>query len=222
MKKNKKIIIVIAVLIVVAIACVLVVLINNQNEKKQIEQANIDEENGVSKLEALSEKLQNDESYSVSLTLNKDNQRTTSRKGSLAKVEIIDEGKKQAYLVKDNTTYLLVDSTKKYYEYENTKTLLKDFENKIDELLNRNYVIGTEEIEGKNYKYEEFENISTFIINYKRTINDSDTKTRLYFDGNDLKYIKTYVGDVEQLLTVEIKHNNQKDSDFEIPEEYKK
>ena len=46
-----------------------------------------------------------------------------------------------------------------------------------------------------------------FLINYKATIDDSKTKTRLYFEGNNLKYIKTYIGYIEQLLKVEMSYN---------------
>lgn len=61
-----------------------------------------------------------------------------------------------------------------------------------------------------------------FLINYKATIDDSKTKTRLYFEGNNLKYIKTYIGDIEQLLKVEMSYNIDNSVSFEIPKEYNK
>lgn len=222
MKENKKIIIAIIVvaLIIIATVCTIIILNNQHNE--EVQQAEIEEENGVSKLESLSKKMEDTQNYRVSLTLNKDNSRVTSKKGDMAKIEVNDEGEKNTYIVKENTTYLLVEESKKCYEYKNNISYLNDFENKTDEMINKNFTTGKETINGKEYKYEEFKNISTFIINYKSTIDDSDTKTRLYFDGTDLKYIKTYVGDVEQLLEVEMTFNNQKDSNFEIPQEYSK
>ena len=48
------------------------------------------------------------------------------------------------------------------------------------------------------------------------------TKTRLYFEGNNLKYIKTYIGDIEQLLKVEMSYNVDDSVSFEIPKEYNK
>lgn len=61
-----------------------------------------------------------------------------------------------------------------------------------------------------------------FLINYKATIDESKTKTRLYFEGNNLKYIKTYIGDIEQLLKVEMSYNVDDSVSFEIPKEYNK
>jgi len=222
MKENKKIIIAIIIVALIVIATICTIIILNNQHQEEVEQADIEEENGVSKLENLADKMEQTQNYRVSLTLNKDNSRTTSKNGDMAKIEINDEGEKNTYIVKDNTTYMLVEESKKYYEYKNNISLLNDFENKTNEMINRNYTTGKENIEGKEYKYEEFKNISVFIINYKNTIDDSDTKTRLYFDGTDLKYIKTYVGDVEQLLKVDMTFNNQKDSDYEIPQEYSK
>lgn len=221
MKSDKKLVIgiIIAALIVMVISTVVIL---NNGPQKEIEQANEEEDNGISKLESLSEKMEKEKNYSVSLTLNGENSRTTSKKDDKTKIEINDEGEKNTYIVKDGTTYLLVDESKKYYEYKNNVSMLNDFENRTDEILTKHYTTGKEKIEGKEYKFEEFKNTSAYIINYKSDINDSDTKTRLYFDGNNLKYIKTYVGDVEQLLKVDMTFNNQNDSNFEIPNEYNK
>lgn len=219
MKEKKKVIIAVVVIaIIIAIAVILVV--NSQGDAQRINEANTQEEEGISKLISLKEKLEETQNYTISLTLNDDNKRITTRKDEKAKIEILDEGQKTTYIVKDKTTYLLSDKTKKYYEYQNTMSLLNDFLNNIDDIVSRNYTIGTEEIEGKEYRYEEFEKTSSFIINYKSQIDNLSTKTRVYFDGNDLKYIKTYIGDVEQLLKVDIKLNNSDDSNFNIPDDY--
>ena len=221
MKKKKIIIIAVIVAIIIALG-VTIFVFSNKGEEQKVEQANIKEEDGTSRLVELKENMQKTDNYSVELKLNDENKRTTSRKDNSAKVEIIDEGEKSTYIVKDNTTYLLVDSTKKYYEYKNTAALLNDFANKIDEMLKGNFKTGTEQIDGQEYRYEEFERTSAFLINYKGNVDDLTTKTRLYFDGNKLKYIKTYVGDVEQLLKVNFEFNNQNSNNFEIPGEYSK
>lgn len=220
MKKNKKVIIIVSiVLIIVAIATTMILINSATNKESEIEKSNYEEENGKSKLNGLYDKLKDSKNYSISLTLNKDNVRTTSKKGDFAKVEIINQGTKNDYIVKDKMTYMLVENTEKVYKYKNNVALLNDFENKLDEILNKNFVVGTEEIDGKQYRYEEFNNTSVFVINFKKKIDDAETKTRVYFEGNDVKYIKTYIGDVEQLLKVEIKYDCMKNSDFDVPEE---
>ena len=99
---------------------------------------------------------------------------------------------------------MTVDKTNKTYEYKNTTSMLYEFENNLDNVTKLKFITGTEKIEDKNYIYEEFNGTSEFLINFKSTIDKSKTKTRFYFDGNELKYIKTYVGNIEQLLKVEI------------------
>ena len=222
MEKNKKIIILCVAIALIVITVVTIVILSSKGEEQKVEQANIQEEDGTSKLTTLRDTMKQNANYSVSLKLNDENKRTTIRENNNAYIEIIDEGEKSTYIIKDNTTYLLLDSTKKYYEYKNNVSLLNEFINNMNEVLKLKYEIGTEEIDGKQYRYEEFKGTSAFIINYKRNIDNEDTKTRLYFSGNDLKYIKTYVGDVEQLLDVEIKFGNQNNNSFEIPEEYSK
>lgn len=221
MSKNKKIVLgIFIVLVIVAFIITAIIITNEKNKNTQIEE--IKEKEGISKLISLKEKLEKTKNYSISLVLNDENSKVISRNGEQAKVEINDEGEKKTYLVKDDTTYLLIDKTKHYYEYKNTSSLLNDFINNINDLEALKYEIGTENINGKDYKYEEFPGVNSFLINYKGNVDSVDSKTRMYFDGNDLKYIKTYVGDVEQLLKVEIKFNNQNNTSFEIPQEYSK
>lgn len=221
MSKNKKIVLgIFIVLVIVAFIITAIIITNEKSKNTQIEE--IKEKEGISKLISLKEKLEKTKNYSISLVLNDENSKVISRNGEQAKVEINDEGEKKTYLVKDDTTYLLIDKTKHYYEYKNTSSLLNDFINNINDLEALKYEIGTENINGKDYKYEEFPGVNSFLINYKGNVDSVDSKTRMYFDGNDLKYIKTYVGDVEQLLKVEIKFNNQNNTSFEIPQEYSK
>ena len=221
MNKNKKIVLgIFIVLVIAAFITTAIIITNEKNKNTQTEETK--ESEGISKLISLKEKLEQTKNYSISLVLNDNNNKLISRKDEQAKVEINDEGEQKTYLVKDETTYLLVDKTKRYYEYANTSSLLNDFINNINDLEALKYEMGTENIKGKDYKYEEFQDVNSFLINYKGNIDSVDSKTRMYFDGNDLKYIKTYVGDVEQLLKVEIKFNNQNNTSFEIPQEYKK
>lgn len=222
MKKNKKILIsvIVILLIIASIVTTILILNNNGEEPVQQQEGQSQTESETQKTILLRDKLENSQNYKVSLTLNDQNQRITSKNGEKAKVEIIDEGEKTTYIVKDNNTYMITyENNNNVYKYENNTSLLNDFVNKLDEITNLNYKVGTENIDGKNYKYEEFDRTTMFVINYKNNIDASNSKTRLYFDGNDLKYIKTYIGDVEQLLKADVEYNNQKDADFDVPEE---
>lgn len=206
MNKSKKRIIIVSIIIsLILIITGTVILIYSNDEQQVIEEKSIQENYDTSKLISIKEKLQNGENYTVSLTLNDENKKTITRNGEQAKIEVVDEGEKTTYVVKENTTYMVLDNNKTY-EYKNQSSMLYEFENQIGDITLLKFATGTEEINGKKYTYEEFEQSSIFLINFKGTIDRSKTKTRVYFDKDELKYVKTYVGDVEQLLKVEISY----------------
>ena len=218
--KKKNIIIIISIIVILAIiglVCLLVI----DTAKKTDEELEQQESEGISILTSIYNKLKDASTYTFSLKLNDENQITYAKKDDKASVEIIDEGEKDNYIVNDGNTYLLVEKTKEYYKYENNTMYLTQVINNMEELLNKEFKTGKETIDNKEYKYEEFDNEYPFILNYKTSINPDSTKTRLYFDGKELKYIKTYVGEVEQLLKVDISYNNIDNNKFEIPKEYK-
>lgn len=215
-KRNIIILSIIVVIAIVAIIC-FVIGANNNNEKITEQQ----QEEGISKLTPIYEQLNQASSYTFNLKLNDENQMRISKKDEKAYVDTYDEGEHDSYIVKEDNTYLLVEKTKKYYKYENNSTNLTKVTLNMEELLEKEFTTGKEKIENKEYRYEEFMEVYPFIINYKKNIDESTTKTRLYFEGKDLKYIKTYVGDVEQLLKVEISYENIDDNTFEIPKDYK-
>ena len=206
---NKRILI-ISIVVLAIIGIVAIVIFTGNDNAKKVEQENIEEENGTSKLEKIQEKILSTQNYSISLTLNNDNYKIISKNGNSVKIEVKDEGKEKSYIVKNGNTYLLSENSQKYNEYENNTSMLNTFESNIQDILKRKYAIGTESIENKEYRYEEFENTSAFLINYKGNVDNNNTKTRLYFEGNNLKYVKTYVGKIEQLLKVNLEFNTQK------------
>lgn len=217
--KKKNIIILVSIIVILVVIGILFILIQNNNNGE----ANIpipDEESGISRLNGICDKLEENPNYTFKTVLNDENQMTIARKDESAYVESVDEGEKTIYIVKDDNTTLLVEDTKEYYTYENNSTYLTKVTNNMKQLLKENFLTGKEKINNKEYYYEEYNESYPFLINYKSTIDDSKTKTRLYFEGSSLKYIKTYIGDVEQLLKVDISYNVDDNISFEIPEEY--
>ena len=199
MKKKKIIIIsIIAILLIIAVALVIIFSSNKSNSTKIQEQ-----DTGISRIKEICSKLEENPTYTFKTMLNDENQLVIARKENKAYVEVVDEGEKNTYIVDNNNTTVLVDRTKKYYTYENNNTYLTKVTNNMRQLLKH----------AQSYP---------FLINYKATIDESKTKTRLYFEGNNLKYIKTYIGDIEQLLKVEMSYNIDNSVSFEIPKEYNK
>ena len=75
-------------------------------------------------------------------------------------------------------------------------------------------------IKGKKYSYEEYDGSSMFMISNLININDTNVKTRFYFDSkNNLTYIKTILDNKQELLKVTLE-KDVKDSIFEIPSDY--
>lgn len=219
MEKNKKLIIgIISVLVIIAIIIAIVMLTNNGGKESNTQ---IGKSYGIDSLEEVYNKLQDIKNYSFNTKLNDENYKNTSRNNDSLKIEIADEGKNQTYIVKNENTYFLNEKTKKYYEYNDNTSMLNDLENKVKDLLKNNFNEGTENINGKDYTYQEFEKTSPFLINFKRKYDNYNTKTRFYFADGNLQYIRTYVGEVQQLLKVDLEFNNQKDS-YKIPSDYTK
>ena len=222
MKKNKKLIIgIIIAIVVIAVIGIALLFANNGGEGQENKPENTNKNYGIDSLESLNNKLLEIKNYSFKTELNEENYKKTSRNNESLQLEIDDEGKKQTYIVNKGNTYLFVDSTKKYYKYENNTSMLNELENKVSNLQKDRFEVGTVTIEGKDYTYQEYEKTSAFLINYKKNINNNKTKTRFYFANGNLQYIKTYVGQIEQLLKVELEFNNQ-NGQYKVPEGFSK
>lgn len=122
-------------------------------------------------------------------------------------------------LIKNGNTYLIKDEDKVYYVYKNNDTNLNKIEDILEELKDKEYQTGKEKIDNKSYSYIEFNQLTDLAIMNTSNIKSDTKKTRFYFDGKDLKYIKTIAGNKEELLKVNI----SKDVDnklLQIPSDY--
>ena len=52
-------------------------------------------------------------------------------------------------------------------------------------------------------------------------ISEEDAITRFYFDGDNLEYIKTIIGDKSELISVDVSYEVD-DNIFEIPSDFQK
>ena len=113
MEKNKKIIIgVISAIIVIVVVVGLIYIVRqdiNNTEK-------------ISRLSKIYNELTNKGEYTFTEESDEKNKITYSVKGEEAFVDSIYEGQESKYIVKNGDTYLLIDSEKTYYKYENNVT----------------------------------------------------------------------------------------------------
>ncbi len=213
MDKKKKIIlftiIAIITIVIVAIGAYFIIKQNKSNEE-------------IGKLNNYYDKLVNTDSYSFSTTLDDKNNVYYCKSDGKAYIDSNYKGKNSKYLIKDKNTYLLKNDSKIYYSYLNNEIDLYKIELQIKDIKEDNQgIVGKEKIENKTYNYEEFKGISGFYIGDTSNIDEENVKTRFYFKGDNLAYIKTIISDDNQQL-LKIDYSEKVDSGlFEIPSDYK-
>jgi len=212
MDKKKKIIwiTIITIIIVAAIAAVIWYFVSNQNTNSDI-----------SKIKQLYETLADKTSYSFSTVLDDNNQAYYAKENDKAYTDTTYNGSQSKFIIRDGNSYLLMDDSKVYYTYRNNETDLKKVELGLETLKDMEYEKGEEKIDNKKYQYEEYATLTSFTMRDTSEITQSqEVKTRFYFKGDKLVYIKTMIGDKQELLKVEIK--DKVDSNlFEIPSDYR-
>ena len=209
---NKKKIIIISICVVIALIIIGVAIYFTVK--------NVSTSSDEKKLAKVYEKMMENETYSFSLTLDDNNKTVISRKGNMANIDIYSDGNHTTNIVRDGNTILLMYNTQRYYTYQNNEIQLTELSNELDRIIQSGEPQkGEEEIDGRSYKYEEYQGVSYFLVNPNITANRESTTTRFYFKGNDLKYIKTIMGEESELVKVDVSYN-VKDDIFEIPENF--
>lgn len=209
-KENKKVIIIFIIIAIVAvclgiISCFLLV----PNTSKELSFS----------INELYESLKQEQAYSINLTLDENNKSLYAKQSNIAYLDDILNGVETEMLIKNGNTYLIKDEDKVYYVYKNNETNLNKIEDILEALKDKEYQTGEEKIDNKSYSYIEFNQLTDLVIMNTSNIKSDTKKTRFYFDGKDLKYIKTIAGNKEELLKVTI----SKDVDnklFQIPSDY--
>lgn len=211
MEKKQKIFIISICVIVAIIVVVLIGYVITTNQE-----ANTNK----NRLANMYEKMMQNETYRITFQLDDNNKYTVSRKGNLANIDTYHNGSHTTDIIKDGNTYLLMYSTKKYYMYQNNETELAELSNTLNEIIqSQEPEKGQEKIDGHNYRYEEYKGVSDFLMNADENVSEEEINTRFYFDGDDLKYIKTIMGDTSELISVNVSYDVTDDI-FEIPSDF--
>lgn len=133
-----------------------------------------------------------------------------------------DEEQHTSTLVTDRNAYYIMHNEQEYItldsediEADSLIPEMKDIDGKI-------YQKGKEEIKGKSYYYEEYEDIATFLM-LVDVNEEGNIKTRFYYDDGEIAYIKNIIEQDQETIEelVKVKCNfDAEDSLFEIPEDY--
>lgn len=213
-KKTITIIIISVIVVILAIIGIVAFANSSKNNNGNI----TNKEN--SKVIEIYQKISQNPVYTFTKTLDENNSTKTVINKNNAYKEELTNGTTNKYIVKEGNTYLLVESSKKYFAYQNNDIILSEISSVFETAQSAGYVTGKEEIDGKKYYYEEFLNVDglAFDTNLVGT-DEENAKTRFYFDGNNLKYIKTILGEKEEVIKVNISYDAN-DGIFNIPSEY--
>lgn len=216
MNKKKTILIAIITIIIIVAIVGIIILINNKKTPTNNEQ------NEKTKTSQLYEKISNAKEMTFTQTVDDNNKILITIKNNNGYKEVTTKGRTKKYIVKDNNTYYLDAIDKKYYVYQNNDTILTEIKEKFENLKDITEISsGKEKINEKNYEYEEILKCQDFLFNSELSVNNLEyAKTRLYYDDNQLVYIKTIVGDNEEIIKIDISYDDINNDCFNIPEDY--
>lgn len=144
---------------------------------------------------------------------------TMAKKDSYTSIDTVSNDEHTTTLVKDDIAYYVMHNTGEYYLYDSKQIEADILIDDLKEIDKKEYKKGHETINGKDYYYEEYQGISAFILWLDHEEDENEIKTRFYFDGNNIKYIKNILEDEEELLKVELL-TKVEDKLFEIPSDY--
>lgn len=210
MQKKKKMIIIIVAIVVVALITLGVILANKSNKVTSNTKAE-------TKVSTLYNKIKNIDTYSFNFTADDNSKVFYAKSGEKAYMDTKYNGSETKYIIKDGNSYLIKDSDKRYYTYTNNNIDLDLVSNTLADLINLEHNDGKEEIDGKSYNYEEYSVLTNIAIS--DFSNETNIKTRLYFKGKDLAYIKTISDRKQELLKVDMSTKVENNL-FEIPSDY--
>lgn len=146
-----------------------------------------------------------------------------AQRGTDVSIDMYSEDEHTTTIVLEDDAYYINHNDQEYYDFgeENVEAdiVLYGLEN----FTKDKYETGREEINGKSYYYEEYENNNMEFIMYANANEESNIKIRFYFDGDELAYIKNIVtnkdGQEEELLKTSLVYSVD-DSLFVVPEDY--
>lgn len=216
MSKKKKIIIisVISIIVLALIIGIAIFLINRYNSEESQSYS------GDTRIARLYDRLNKEKMFSFTTTIDDNNKEIYAKSSDAAYIDTIYEGEESKFVIKDGNSYLLNDENKIYYTYQNNEIDLNRVIEQLEEVKDTELVEGTENIEGKEYNYEEYSGFTSFAFKLSDEGNTDNMKTRFYFDGDNLVYIKTITSNTQELLKVEISDDVDENL-FEIPSDYR-
>ena len=180
----------------------------------------------TSKVKSIYDKMQKSQKYSFSMeeTSTDINYKVSmAQRGENVSIDMYSDEEHTTTLILDNKSYYIMHNDKEYYDNGEEKVESDIVLSSLRNMSQKQYTTGKEELNGKTYYFEEYENENMDFIIFANINESSKVKTRFYFNGNTICFIKNFIesddGNQEELIKVTLKYEVD-DSLFTIPEDY--
>ena len=171
-------------------------------------------------------KINNSKNFTFSMnesTTEIDYKVAMAQRGEDVSIDMYSGEEHTTTLALQNQTYFIMHNEKEYYDYGNEKVESDIIKSSLKNIEKNEYISGKEDIFGTTYYYEEYDNEDMDFIIFANINESSTVKTRFYFKGNDICYIKNIINSEdekqEELIKVSLVYKAD-DKMFEIPEDY--
>lgn len=213
---------VIGIIVIIAVIGLLINTVSNNSSSSQSAGDSSSSNSATSeesKVAKLYDELTSKGKYNFNVTLDDNNKVIYAKDNEVAYKDSFSKGKESRFITTGGNAYLLNDSEKIAYRYQNNTGDLVKMEAQLKKTEGLQATTGKEKINNKNYDYEEYQVETEFLFDSSKVTNDNDVKTRFYFNGDNLVYVKTIAGDYEELSQVDINYKVD-ESLFELPSNY--
>lgn len=205
--KNKKVIrFILAIILIIGIIWGINKFIQYKNDQ-------------IHKLAEIYNELNTTQTYLFEIEKNEENKTIMAKKDNKTVIDKYSETSHETTLVEQGTTYLILHNREEYYIYNQNNVEQNYLTDGLKDVIDIPYTKGNEKIKGKKYDYEEYQGSTIFLISNTLDTGKEEARTRFYFDGDELAYIKTIVGVKQELLKVSISTEID-DSMFKVPTHY--
>lgn len=180
----------------------------------------------TSNVKSIYNKMQKSQKYTFSMeeTSTDINYKVSmAQRGEDVSIDMYSDEEHTTTLILDNKSYYIMHNDKEYYDNGEEKIESDIVLSGLRSISQKQYTTGKEELNGKTYYFEEYENENMDFIIFANINESSKVKTRFYFSGNNICFIKNFIesedGKQEELIKVTLKYEID-DSLFAIPEDY--
>lgn len=212
MRKSKYIMFVFIIIILITIAMVFIL----KGKEKDLTLSLYQDISNSQKYTIIMEGNDNEYTYKVSMA-----QSGTDISIDMS-TEFEDEQQHTTTLITDKNTYYIMHNEEEYSVLDSKDIELDNLIPQLKDISEKQYQSGKENIRGKTYYYEEYQDISTYLMLIDVS-EDGNFKTRFYYNNGELEYIKNIINqdgeNIEELVKVKCIYDAEQ-SLFEIPKDY--